>query len=79
MGEGRKPSAIICHGYPGDTKNRDLVEELALNGYTILVSITPAPGAVRAHTGSRTWLPAQRAYWLKKEIYRIVRDSISLG
>ena len=23
-GEGRKPSAIICHGYPGDTKNMDL-------------------------------------------------------
>jgi len=36
-GEGRKPSAIICHGYPGDTKNMDLAEELALNGYNVLV------------------------------------------
>ena len=23
-GEGRKPSAIICHGYPSDAKNKDL-------------------------------------------------------
>jgi len=36
-GEGRKPSAIICHGYPGDTKNMDLAEELTLNGYNVLV------------------------------------------
>ena len=36
-GAGRKPSAIICHGYPGDTKNMDLAEELALNGYNVLV------------------------------------------
>ena len=36
-GEGRKPSAIICHGYPGDIKNMDLAEELALNGYNVLV------------------------------------------
>jgi esterase/lipase len=36
-GEEPKPSAIICHGYPGDTKNMDLAEELALNGYNVLV------------------------------------------
>jgi hypothetical protein len=35
--EGTSPSAIICHGYPGDTKNMDLAEELALNGYNVLV------------------------------------------
>jgi len=35
--EGSSPSAIICHGYPGDTKNMDLAEELALNGYNVLV------------------------------------------
>ena len=36
-GDGPKPSAIICHGYPGDTKNMDLAEALALNGYNVLV------------------------------------------
>lgn len=36
-GEDQKPSAIICHGYPGDTKNMDLAEELAFNGYNVLV------------------------------------------
>ncbi len=36
-GEGKKPSAIICHGYPGDTKNMDLAEELTINGYNVLV------------------------------------------
>ncbi|MBT3283185.1 prolyl oligopeptidase family serine peptidase [Candidatus Bathyarchaeota archaeon] len=35
--EGKSPSAIICHGYPGDTKNMDLAEALALNGYNVLV------------------------------------------
>lgn len=33
-----KFSAVaICHGYPGDTKNMDLAEELALNGVAVLV------------------------------------------
>jgi dienelactone hydrolase len=36
-GDDPKPSAIICHGYPGDTKNMDLAEELALNGYNVLI------------------------------------------
>lgn len=36
-GKDPKPSAIICHGYPGDTKNMDLAEELAINGYNILI------------------------------------------
>ena len=36
-GDDPKPSAIICHGYPGDTKNMDLAEELAFNGYNVLV------------------------------------------
>jgi len=35
--EGKSPSAIICHGFPGDTKNMDLAEELAINGYNVLV------------------------------------------
>jgi hypothetical protein len=35
--EGRYPAAAICHGYPGDTKNMDLAEELALNGIVALV------------------------------------------
>ena len=34
---GRHPAVAICHGYPGDTKNMDLAEELALNGIVILV------------------------------------------
>ncbi len=36
-GNDPSPSAIICHGYPGDTKNMDLAEELAFNGYNVLV------------------------------------------
>lgn len=35
--EGRYPAVAICHGYPGDTKNMDLAEELALNGIVVLV------------------------------------------
>jgi dipeptidyl aminopeptidase/acylaminoacyl peptidase len=27
----------VCHGYPGDTKNMDLAEELALNGVVVLI------------------------------------------
>lgn len=36
-GRARKPAVAICHGYPGDTKNMDLAEELALNGIVTLV------------------------------------------
>ena len=35
--EGKYPAVAICHGYPGDTKNMDLAEELALNGIAVLV------------------------------------------
>ena len=35
--EGRYPAVALCHGYPGDTKNMDLAEELALNGIVTLV------------------------------------------
>lgn len=34
---GRFPAVAICHGYPGDTKNMDLAEELALNGFVTLI------------------------------------------
>lgn len=34
---GRFPAIAICHGYPGDNKNMDLAEELALNGITTLI------------------------------------------
>jgi uncharacterized protein len=33
----KRPAVVICHGYPGDTKNMDLAEELALNGYVTLI------------------------------------------
>jgi len=36
-GRARKPAVAICHGYPGDTKNMDLAEELALNGVVTLI------------------------------------------
>jgi uncharacterized protein len=36
-GRARRPAVAICHGYPGDTKNMDLAEELALNGIVTLV------------------------------------------
>jgi dienelactone hydrolase len=35
--EGRHPAVLICHGYPGDNKNMDLAEEMALRGYAALV------------------------------------------
>ena len=35
--EGKYPAVAICHGYPGDTKNMDLAEELALNDIAVLV------------------------------------------
>jgi dipeptidyl aminopeptidase/acylaminoacyl peptidase len=35
--DGKYPAVAICHGYPGDTKNMDLAEELALNGIAVLV------------------------------------------
>lgn len=35
--EGRFPAVAICHGYPGDTKNNDLAEELAVNGIVALI------------------------------------------
>ena len=34
---GRRPAVAICHGYPGDTKNMELAEELALNNVVALV------------------------------------------
>jgi dipeptidyl aminopeptidase/acylaminoacyl peptidase len=34
---GRFPAVLICHGYPGDNKNMDLAEELALNGIVALI------------------------------------------
>ena len=36
-GMAKKPAVAICHGYPGDTKNMDLAEELALNNIVTLV------------------------------------------
>ncbi len=34
---GKVPSVVLCHGFPGDTKNIDLAEDLAFNGYVALV------------------------------------------
>ncbi len=31
------PAKAVCHGYPGDNKNMDLAEELALNGVAALI------------------------------------------
>ena len=31
------PAVAVCHGYPGDNKNMDLAEELALNGVSVLI------------------------------------------
>jgi uncharacterized protein len=36
-GRAKKPAVAICHGYPGDTKNMDLAEDIALNGIVALV------------------------------------------
>lgn len=36
-GRAKKPAVAICHGYPGDTKNMDLAEDIALNGVVALV------------------------------------------
>jgi len=37
MKEGRFPAVTLCHGYPGDNKNMDLAEELALSGIVVLI------------------------------------------
>jgi uncharacterized protein len=37
VGDSKFSAVAICHGYPGDTKNMDLAEELALNGVAVLV------------------------------------------
>jgi len=34
---GSFPGIVLCHGFPGDEKNMDLAEELALNGIIVLV------------------------------------------
>lgn len=31
------PAVAVCHGFPGDAKNMDLAEELALNGVAVLI------------------------------------------
>lgn len=31
------PGVVLCHGFPGDEKNMDLAEELALNGIVVLI------------------------------------------
>ena len=36
-GKLRKAAVAFCHGFPGDTKNMDLAEELALNGIVTLI------------------------------------------
>jgi uncharacterized protein len=33
----KSPAVVMCHGYPGNTKNTDLAEELALNGIAALI------------------------------------------
>jgi cephalosporin-C deacetylase-like acetyl esterase len=35
--DGKYPAVAICHGYPGDTKNMDLAERLALEDIAVLV------------------------------------------
>ncbi len=35
--EGKYPAVVVCHAYPGDTKNMDLAEELALKGIVTLI------------------------------------------
>jgi len=35
--EGKYPAVVVCQGYPGDTKNMDLAEELALRSIVTLV------------------------------------------
>ncbi|MGQ9781993.1 MAG: alpha/beta hydrolase [Nitrososphaeria archaeon] len=31
------PAVVLCHGYPGDTKNLDVAEALAFEGYAALI------------------------------------------
>lgn len=38
---GRFPAVVLCHGYPGDNKNMDLAEEVALNGFVVLIFYYP--------------------------------------
>jgi dipeptidyl aminopeptidase/acylaminoacyl peptidase len=34
---GKFPTIALCHGFPGDNKNTDLAEELAIKGYVVLI------------------------------------------
>ena len=36
-GPGRYPAVVLCHGFPGDERNTDLAEEMALNGTVFLI------------------------------------------
>ncbi len=40
-GEGPHPGVVVCLGYPGDTKNMDLAEELAFKGIQALLFYYP--------------------------------------
>ena len=47
---GKFPSVVLCHGFPGDTKNVDLAEDLAFNGYVALVFYYQGVGAAVENT-----------------------------
>lgn len=34
---GKYPAVVLCHGFPGDERNTDLAEEMALNGTVFLI------------------------------------------
>jgi hypothetical protein len=70
-GELRKPTVAICHGFPGDTKNMDLAEELALNGFVALVFYYQgAWGSEGSYSLTKLEVGAKDAIvWLRKQVY----------
>ena len=83
--EGKSPSAIICHGYPGDTKNMDLAEELAINGYNVLVFFYAGAWGSEGTYGFRNLTPSTLSAldWMLEKPYtdtsRVALISHSMG
>jgi dienelactone hydrolase len=84
-GRARKPAVAICHGFPGDTKNMDLAEELALNGFvTFIFYYQGAWGSGGDYSLTKLEVGAKDAIaWLREQAYvnheRIGLVSHSMG
>ncbi len=70
-GKAKRPAVAICHGFPGDTKNMDIAEDLALNGIVALIFYYQgAWGSGGSYSLLKLEVSAKDAVaWLKKQPY----------